>query len=217
MGILIDLIIITVMFLFVYMGYRKGLIKVGIKLLAFIISILVALLFYKPIASQIMANTQIDEKINENIYTSIKDIDFNNISEEEKNNNPIIKITEKYITEAIDNSKQNTAQYVADSLTATLVEGITFIGLIIVLRIALLALNLIADIIRNLPIIKQFNKSGGIIYGLVEGFLIINCILAFLYIINPICANGQIQKNIEKSHIGKMIYENNFIINTVSK
>ena len=217
MGILIDLIIITVMFLFVYMGYRKGLIKVGIKLLAFIISILVALLFYKPIASQIMANTQIDEKINENIYTSIKDIDFNNISEEEKNNNPIIKITEKYITEAIDNSKQNTAQYVADSLTATLVEGITFIGLIIVLRIALLALNLIADIIGNLPIIKQFNKSGGIIYGLVEGFLIINCILAFLYIINPICANGQIQKNIEKSHIGKMKYENNFIINTVSK
>lgn len=58
MGILIDLIIIIIMFSFVFIGYRKGLIKVRIKLLAFIISILIALLFYKPIANQIMINTR---------------------------------------------------------------------------------------------------------------------------------------------------------------
>lgn len=217
MGIFIDIIIIITMLLFIFIGYRKGLIKVAISFLAFIIAIIVALILYKPIAKQIMANTKIDEKINETIYSNIKDIDFQNISEDEKNNNEIIKIAENYITEGLEKSKENTAEFVADSLTTTLVEGITFICLIIALRIALIALNLLADIIGNLPIIKQFNKSGGILYGIVEGFLIINCILAVLYILNPICQNGEIQRNIEKSKIGKMIYENNFIINTVAK
>ncbi len=217
MGIFIDIIIIITMLLFIFIGYRKGLIKVAISFLAFIIAIIVALILYRPIAKQIMANTEIDEKINETIYSNIKDIDFQNISEDEKNNNGIIKIAENYITEGLEKSKENTAEFVADSLTTTLVEGITFICLIIALRIALIALNLLADIIGNLPIIKQFNKSGGILYGIVEGFLIINCILAVLYILNPICQNGEIQRNIEKSKIGKMIYENNFIINTVAK
>lgn len=217
MGLLIDIIIIITMLIFTFIGYRKGLMKVAISFLAFIIAIIVALILYRPVAKQIMENTKIDEKINETIYSKIKDIDFQNISEEDKKNNGIIKIAEDYITEGLEKSKENTAEFVADSLTTTLVEGITFICLIIALRIALITLNLLAEIIGNLPIIKQFNKSGGIIYGIIEGFLIINCILAVLYILNPVCQNGEIQKNIEKSKIGKMIYENNFIINTVSK
>lgn len=217
MGLLIDIIIIIIMLIFTFIGYRKGLMKVAISFLAFIIAIIVALILYRPVAKQIMENTKIDEKINETIYSNVKDIDFQNISEEDKKNNGIIKIAEDYITEGLEKSKENTAQFVADSLTTTLVEGITFICLIIALRIALIALNLLAEIIGNLPIIKQFNKSGGILYGIIEGFLIINCILAVLYILNPVCQNDEIQKNIEKSKIGKMIYENNFIINTVSK
>lgn len=217
MGILIDGIIILIMVLFIYIGYRKGLIKVAISFLAFIISILIALIFYRPIADQIIINTEIDEKINNSIYSNIKDIDFKNITEEEKENNNILKIAENYINEALEKSTENTALYVANSLTRTIVEGITFIGLLIVLRIALLILNLMADVIGNLPIIKQFNKSGGIIYGIVEGIFVINLVLAILYILNPLCANGAIQKNIEKSNLGKIVYENNFIINTVAK
>ena len=51
-----------------------------------------------------------------------------------------------------------------------------------------------ANVIGEIPIIKQFNKSGGIIYGIVEGFLLINVIFAVLYMINPICLNGNIKK-----------------------
>lgn len=217
MGILIDGIIILIMALFIYMGYRKGLIKVAISFLAFIISILIALIFYRPIADQIIINTEVDEKISDSIYSSIKDIDFKNITDEEKEENGILKIAENYINEALEKSTENTAMYVANSLTRTIVEGITFIGLLIVLRIALLILNLMADVIGNLPIIKQFNKSGGIIYGIVEGIFVINVALAILYILNPLCADGAIQKNIEKSNLGKIVYENNFIINTVAK
>lgn len=217
MGPIIDILIIVVMILFVFFGYRKGLIKVALGLCAFVLAILIALIFYKPVAKQIMNNTQIDEKINETIYSKIKDINFQDISENDKNENEIIKIAENYINEAIEKSTENIGKYVADSLTITIVEAISFILLIILLRIALLVLNLLANFVGELPLIKQFNKSGGIICGIIEGFLIINCIFALVYILNPVCFNGEIQKNIEQSHIGKMVYENNFIINTVSK
>lgn len=217
MGILIDIIIITIMISCTFIGYKKGLIKVAIGFLAFILSILIALIFYKQVANQIAINTQIDEKINEAIYVKIKDIDFKNISEEQKKENNIIKIGEKYITDGIEKTKEDTAKYISESISITILEGLTFIGLLIALRVILLVLNLASSIIANLPLIKQFNKSGGIIYGIIEGFLIINSILALLYILNPIYKNGEIENTIEQSKIGKMIYENNFIINTISK
>ena len=217
MGFIIDIIIILTMILFIYMGYRKGLIKVAISFLSVIISIIIALILYKPIASQIMASTQLDENISNTIYSKIENIDFQNISEEEKNNNGIIKFAENYINEAISNSVENTGRYISDSLSITIVEILTFILLLIILRLLLIVLNLLGDVVGNLPIIKQFNKSGGIIYGIIEGFVIINVILAILYVANPIISNGQIEENIQKSNLGKIIYENNFITNTIIK
>lgn len=217
MGILIDISIIIIMLLCVFIGYRKGLIKVAIRFIAFIIAIILAVLLYRPISNQVMLNTDLDEKIDETIYNKIKDIDFSNISEEDKNKNEIIKIAEKYIKEGFEKGTENTAKYVSESLSIIIVEAIVFIVLLIALRIALIILNLMADMIGSLPIIKQFNKSGGVIYGLIEGFIIVNCIFALLYIINPIYKNGEIQKSVEKSTIGQMVYENNFIINTIIK
>lgn len=214
MGIIIDLIIIGIMILFIYMGYRKGLIKVVISFLSVIIAVLIALILYKPVANQIMVSTELDEKISDSIYKQIENIDFENMNDEDKNSG-VMQVAGRYIQDAVKQSTQSAARYIADSLTVTIVEGLTFIGLIIVLRILLLALNLLANVVGNIPIIKQFNKSGGTIYGIVEGFLIVNVILAIMYILNPIYANGDIAKNIEKSHLGKAIYENNFIVNTI--
>lgn len=217
MGILIDISIIIIMLICVFVGYRKGLIKVAIRFLAFIVAIILTMILYRPIANSVIENTEIDENINEIIYSKIKDIDFNNISEEEKNQNEIIKVAENYIEEGLQKGTENTAKYVSESLSRTIVEAMIFIALLIAIRIALIVLNLLADIIGGLPIIKQFNKSGGIIYGIVEGFIIVNCIFAILYIINPIYKDGEIKENIDQSNIGKIVYENNFIINTIIK
>lgn len=217
MGILIDISIIIIMLICVFVGYRKGLIKVAIRFLAFIVAIILTMILYRPIANSVIENTEIDENINEIIYSKIKDIDFNNISEEDKNQNEIIKIAENYIEEGLQKGTENTAKYVSESLSRTIVEAIVFIALLIAIRIALIVLNLLADIIGGLPIIKQFNKSGGIIYGVIEGFIIVNCIFALLYIINPIYKDGEIKENIDQSNIGKIMYENNFIINTIIK
>lgn len=215
MGIIIDIITVAIMALFIFIGYKKGLIKVALGLVAIIVSILIALIFYRPAANFIINNTQLDNIISENIYNKIKDVDFNNITVEEKEKNQILKIADKQIKKALEESRDNTAQYVSDSLTTTIIEGISLIGLIIMLRIALLALNLLSDVVASLPIIKQFNKSGGILYGIIEGLFIINLIFAILYILNPIVSNSKIEQMVNQTKLSKLIYQNNVIITAI--
>ena len=95
MGIIIDIITVAIMALFIFIGYKKGLIKVALGLVAVIVSILIALIFYRPAANFIINNTQLDNIISENIYNKIKDVDFNNITVEEKEKNQILKIADK--------------------------------------------------------------------------------------------------------------------------
>ena len=63
MGILMDLIIIAILVLSIIMGYKKGLTGSLIKLLSFIIAIVLAFVFYKPLANIVIENTQIDDNI----------------------------------------------------------------------------------------------------------------------------------------------------------
>ena len=126
MGILIDFLVIAVMLLCIFVGYKRGLIKVAIKIVAIVLSIIFALIFYRAIASLIINATTIDDRICDVIYEKIKDVDFANINDEEKENNTILKISGKYIDEAINNSKDNAARYVADQLTLTIIQILLF-------------------------------------------------------------------------------------------
>lgn len=217
MGILIDFLVIAVMLLCIFIGYKRGLIKVAVKIVAIVLSIVFALIFYRAIASLIINATTIDDRICDVIYEKIKDVDFTNVNDKEKENNAILKISGKYINEAINNSKDDVAHYVAEQLTLTIVQIVSFIIFLIIVRLMCLGLNVVADIIGDFPIIKQFNISGGIIYGIIEGFFIVNLVFAVLYILNPICLDGKIEKTIEKSKLGNMIYENNVIVDVIMK
>ena len=63
MGILIDIILIAIVLLSTFLGYKKGLVKLATKLFAGIIAIIVTIAIYKPVSGIIINNTQIDEKI----------------------------------------------------------------------------------------------------------------------------------------------------------
>ena len=66
MGIIIDISLIAILLLSTFLGYKKGLVKLGAKLFAGIIAIILTIVLYKPVANAIIKNTPIDEKI-ENI------------------------------------------------------------------------------------------------------------------------------------------------------
>lgn len=197
----LDLILILIIALFTVIGYKQGLIKSAIKIASFFIAIIVALVLYKPVSTLVINNTTIDDKIENTIIEKItpegmKPEDEANIS---------TKIPNAFIKEA-----NNSIKDIAETITTKIIEVCTVLILYIIARIILKFISALATIIEKIPILKQFNKLGGTLFGILKGLLIVYSILAVLYLISPILKENTTKK-IDESIITKFMYNNNII------
>ena len=71
--------------------------------------------------------------------------------------------------------------------------------------------------ITSLPIIKQFDKSGGLVYGLIFGIVLTYVVFSILYLTIPLLDDDKPAEYIDQSYIGKFFYEQNVIIKYISK
>ena len=56
MWIVFDLLVIGIIALCTFIGYKQGLVKAIIKILSFVIAIVIALILYKPVSNIIIKN-----------------------------------------------------------------------------------------------------------------------------------------------------------------
>ena len=198
MGILIDIIVIGFILLCTFWGYKKGLVELGIRALSFLIAIIITFILYRPIAELVIHYTTIDELIQ------------NTIVEKLSNENPDQE--NKSIQEnIIEQTKDDAILIMAKTLSYNIIYGGVMILLFIITKIILLFVSALANIIEKLPIINQFNKAGGIAYGLVVGIFITCVVLLVISFIEKANTNSKINKQIEDTYITKIIYENNIL------
>lgn len=212
MTIIVDLIIVAVIALFVIIGYLKGLTGSLIKIVSFALSLVIAFMLFVPVSNIIIDNTQIDESIEKTIREAI-------ISEEEETQNEtmptaITDYINQKVEEAADSAKQGIVDSTAKDVSITIVKAGTWIALFLIARIAFIFLKFITNLITKLPVIKQFDKVGGIIYGLVEGLIITYLALALISFITPM-TDGKLSESINKSYIGSQMYNNNILLNII--
>lgn len=223
MGIILDIVIIAIIALSIFLGYRKGLVKIAVKLCAFLIAIIVSIVFYKPVSNIIINNTQLDEKIESAIIEngSIKieeDEETQNYAqeqEEEQNNESFLENVQGYVDETITETQNELVRKAAKEISGRLINIIVIVGLFIITRLILILLVLISDVITNIPIIKQFNKLGGILYGIIRGLLLIYAILAIVFLVVSISGNSNILQTIESSVLTEFMYESNILLNII--
>lgn len=210
---IIDLILIGIIILFTFLGYYRGLIKVGVKILGFVISLVVALILYTPISNYIIENTNVEKDLESVIQQRLYDQEQSGGSQEQTDN--IIENLGKYIEDYADDVKENSSEYIAETLAVIVVRIGTWIGLFLVTRILMIFLKVLGSIVEKIPIIKQFNKVGGTIYGVLEGILIIYIGLAIISFISPMMESTHMVDKINDTHICKSMYDNNIILKMI--
>ncbi|MCI8362156.1 MAG: hypothetical protein HFJ41_03340 [Clostridia bacterium] len=217
MSIIIDLIILAIILLCVILGYKKGLTKCIIKILSFVIALAVAFVLFKPISTLIIKNTTIDDNIRNSIINLVQDDVEENGKISEESNLPQSMI--EHINESIQNSVNETKMTVVNTVATEISVGVVnvcvAIGLFIIARIALIFVSALSSIITDLPLIKQFDKAGGLIYGLVKSLLIIFIIFAIISFISPMIESSGIIEAINKSIVGSVLYNNNLLLKIV--
>ena len=212
MGIIVDLIIIAVVLLFIFLGYKKGLTGSLIKLLSFIIAIVVAFVLYKPVANAVVENTVIDDNIRTTLSATLG-VEDKTENTEENVPSTIMNNINKEIENATDEVKAN----VIDHTTITIVNIGSGIVIFLAVRVILVLISLFAKILTDLPVIKQVDKLGGLAYGAIEGIVIVYAVLAVISLTSVIWANNAVVTAIAKSSLGEMLYNNNIILNLLFK
>ena len=145
MGILIDIIVVALIALSVFLGYKKGFIELSVKLLAFLIALVITLILYKPISNLIINNTQIDENIQNTILDKVNgnstETENENSKTQENNTN------ESDIVENVANEmKAEILPQAARDLSINIINAGIIIILYILIRIALKFVTVIKQI-----------------------------------------------------------------------
>lgn len=195
MGIIIDISLIAILLLSTFLGYKKGLVKLGAKLFAGIIAIILTIVLYKPVANAIIKNTPIDEKI-ENI---IIENTTNFVDEKTKDVKATTQITNQVKNEMLPEE--------ARKISTGIIYSVTAIVLFLASKIILSIVISLVDGIAKLPILKQFNEIGGIAYGIARGILIVLIVVAAMRVYTKIKPESTLNDKIQDTYITKTICE----------
>lgn len=220
MSFIVDLIIIAIFALCIFIGYKRGLTGSLIKILSFVIALAIALVFFKPVSNFIIEKTQIDETIKNSVIEIFNKEESAN--EEQKKNEeqttiaePIVDYVNEQIEQSTNQIKEEVVEHAANKIAIITINIVVIIALLIIARIALLFVKALTELLTKLPVIKQFDKAGGIIYGIVQSLIIIFITLAIISFISTITANYIITGFIGQSYIGKILYNNNLLLEIV--
>lgn len=195
----VDIIIVVILALSIFLGYKKGLIELGIKAVAVIIAIVGTLILYRPITNIIVNTTNLDENIEQTIMKKSGKIVGDGTTRNTVEDEFVSEIQNQMLPDA------------AHELSLNIIRAGVMIVLYIVIKIALRFVTALANLIAKLPILDQFNKLGGIIYGAIRGLLIIYVALLIIQFANEVNPGNKVKEGIDKSFIGKEMYERNVI------
>ena len=214
MGIILDIVLIEIIALNVFICYKKGLVKLAVGLIAVAAAIILALVFYKPVSNLIIENTELDENIEKAI--------INNFTSETQEGQEIRYVSvldylQKYVDDAVNKTQTEIVTQTAGMMAVKIINVAVLIGIFLLVRVVLLLLTFISDIITSLPILKQFNEVGGVLYGAIKALLIIYIILTIVFFIMCYTSNSTIADAINSSYVTKFFYEHNLLLNILFK
>lgn len=225
-GIVVDVILFFIIAGNAVFGYRRGLARVICSLLSTIIAIVLVIILYRPVTNYIINNTNISSKL-ENIFEEKlaylfekENVDINNIEQIQKNKE-IYGILNVFIGDELGNLIQDTTnnliKYFSVQISHKVIKVLTFFILFAVIRLFLYVIRNYIEMVANIPIIRVFNGVGGMIYGILRGFLIIYVTLAILSLIMPIISDTLIITSIQNAPIGSKMFNNNILLNLIIK
>jgi len=221
-GIIVDVILFFIIAGNAVYGYKMGLVKVAFNIFSTLIAIILVFILYKPTVNYILNNTTIETKIESVFEEKLKHLlqsDNVQSTEQMQDSEKIATLARVFRGNLIGDLVGDTIDTVTRTFSAEIAKKVisivVFFGLFAIIRLLLYILKNYMDAVGDLPIIRVFNGSGGMIYGIVKGFLLIYVLFAIISIMMPIMNGNIIITSIENAPIGSKMFNNNIILNLI--
>jgi uncharacterized membrane protein required for colicin V production len=225
----IDIIVIGIIAVAGIIGLYTGVIKMAYKILSFILSVFIALKFARPISS-LLQQAEFYNRMVDKIYeTTQGKVLSAGLSLMESINHLLdqIPLPENIKPAIAEKSAENAAMAVssgADSAAYAVSTGIaSFLTLVIagilifiVVRILFSLLFVMIKKIADAPVIKQLDRSAGLVLGCIAGLLVIFSAFTAITLFSPAVKTEALLQIINDSTIASYLYHNNPINNMLA-
>lgn len=189
-----DFVLLGIIIVFALLGLKAGFVKMVFRVLSFFAAIILAKFLY-PILSAYIKTTS--------MYGDI-----------------IQKITDKGAETGWLPSvlwlREGAVSVPAAYIAGITVNIISFVAVVIVVKLALIIAERLLRLFASLPVIGLVNRIAGLALGVCEGTLTVLILLALVSAFEPIRSSEAIDKAVTQPGITSMIYNNNPLIKITS-
>lgn len=185
-----DIVMVAILALSIFIGYKRGLIMTAFSLASVILAVVLAQML-NPIVYNAVAATEVDEKIEQKVTAYIEDVyEEKAVPVLEQKREDIIKeaglpsFLENIIIEsdsAALKTAENEMKKVSIAAAEFTVKLLCFVLVAVIIVILLTVLMFALKIVSKLPVIKTFNAGGGAIAGAVIGLGIVYIVCVAVY------------------------------------
>lgn len=213
---IIDIVLILVIVLSAFIGYKKGFVKVIVKLGTFLIALVLAFLLQSSVAKFIGEDIGFKNTISTTVQNKLSD--YAKSKEDDKKTD--IKMLEKTIDEinsAAEEKKAEVIQKWANNIADFILKGLSFIIIFFTVAIVMGILSLILNTVVKLPVLDTLNGALGLGAAVILMAVRIMILLTIIYFVSPLEIIQPVINYINTSCITKLLYENNIIVNILGR
>lgn len=213
---IIDIVLILVIVLSAFIGYKKGFVKVIVKLGTFLIALVLAFLLQSSVAKFIGEDIGFKNTISTTVQNKLSDY----VKSKEDDKKTDIKMLEKTIDEinsAAEEKKAEVIQKWANNIADFILKGLSFIIIFFTVAIVMGILSLILNTVVKLPVLDTLNGVLGLGAAVILMTVRIMILLTIIYFVSPLEIIQPVINYINTSCITKLLYENNIIVNILGR
>lgn len=214
-----DIIVVIIVMVAIFLGYKKGFIKTLFSVLSFFIAVAITFTFYKPVMKIIKEKTGFENWL----YGYLYEMNVDEKKHEEVSGEQLALSTsgENYINSlpesvidmiGLDEFKENAKAKVIEKIVEFVVKLLAIIIVYVISKLVLFILVLILDSIAKLPVLKQFNELLGLALGGILGFIQVYVVCAIITLIASLPALANVSAVIRNSLFAHIFYDNNLLL-----
>lgn len=198
---ILDIVLIVLLICMIIYGYIKGFIKIVAKLVSVIIAIVLAYLL-AGIVGEWISNTNLGI----NIQTEIENRVTNKLINSEKDTT---------ITIIEQNMEIQNQEVLVQKIIRYVFVGIGFVSVFVVARILLWMVQKILENVFELPVLRTFNKLGGVISASAIYVIEVYVVLAIIKSVSTLEFMNDVVATINSTVITKVLYDYNIVANII--
>ena len=218
--------ILAFILLLVFRGYRKGFFKSAASAIGIVLAVLLTAILYPGVNKLLCQYTVLDDVIEQKI---IEKFELPEETKTARRNEEIDTIENLDLPDNVkgwliancngetflESGVDNVCSYIAKSLTAMVMRGISYVLTLLVLLLLLHILIMVLDVANYIPIVKSINKAGGAIFGAGQGILIVWIFMGIVTLLSTFSWAYQVIQMIDESPLLAWLYKKDIFLKII--